>query len=119
MAKYALFHEQGNNLSIPFYWLLSSLPPILVMESLQHRAMVHLFPTGHSAVESSTINDYKRLIAVIRDVGHNRLISLLLAPVVLTIELGHGESLISTHAASFSYGQCCSKSIRCRILQHQ
>jgi hypothetical protein len=69
--------------------------------------------------KSCSINDSKRFIAVICDVGNNRFDSLLLALVVIAAELGHGESLILNHAASFSYGPCRSKANPGEILQHQ
>jgi hypothetical protein len=43
-------------------------------------------------------------------VGHNRLISLLLALVVIAVDLRHGESLTLTHDTYFSYRSFCSKS---------
>jgi hypothetical protein len=50
-----------------------------------------------------------RFIAVICDVGNNRFISLLLALVVVAVRTRHGETLMGTHGASFSYGPHRSK----------
>jgi hypothetical protein len=68
--------------------------------------MVHLFSTGHlfevqPLAKFSSINENKRFIAEICDVGNNRLISILMALVVIAVELRHEESSMGTNVASF------------------
>ena len=41
--------QQGNSHLIHFYWLLSSSPSIVVMESVVDQHVLHLFPTHHFA----------------------------------------------------------------------
>jgi hypothetical protein len=72
--------------------------------------MLHLLATGYDAPSPNTddISGIKERILLI-----TRCFALdlpLLAFVVIAAELGHGESSMGTHAASFSYRQCRSKS---------
>jgi hypothetical protein len=53
----AVICDVGHNHLIHFYWLLSSLPLKLVMESIQRGRMPQLFPTCHF-VPSHIINHH-------------------------------------------------------------
>jgi hypothetical protein len=70
----------------------------------------------HPLSKSSSIQAC--LLAVSRDTEGSNPDSLLLALVVITSELGHRESSMGTHGASFCYVAWRSKSNQCRTSVH-
>jgi hypothetical protein len=54
-SNIAVIRDVGNNRMIRCHCLLSSSPPNVVMESLVHRHVLHLFPTGHVGPESTLL----------------------------------------------------------------